>query len=195
MIERDRMLNGMLYNGMDDALVAERAAAKDLCHEFNSLKPTDTAAQEAIIKKLIGKTSGKFTIVAPFWCDYGSNIEIGENFFVNHNCVMLDCAKITIGNNVFIAPDCGFYTAAHPLVAEQRNTGDEFALPITIGNDVWIGGGVRILPGVTIGDGAVIGAGSVVTKNIPGGVVAVGNPCRVLRKITSKDNLHNDIQL
>ncbi|MGL4790420.1 MAG: sugar O-acetyltransferase, partial [Anaerotignaceae bacterium] len=136
-----------------------------------------------IIKKLFNKTGENFTICAPFFADYGYNIEIGENFFANHNVVILDCAKVTFGNNVFVAPNCGFYTAGHPLDATQRNEGLEYAYPITVGNDVWIGGNVVVLPGVTIGDNCVIGAGSVVKNNIPSGVVAVGNPCKVVKKL------------
>ncbi len=135
------------------------------------------------MKELLGKTKGSFVITAPFWCDYGYNIEVGENFYTNHNCVFLDAAKITFGDNVFIAPNCCFSTAGHPLDSEQRSKGLEFANPIKVGNNVWFGAGVTVLPGITIGDDAVIGAGSVVTKDIPSGVIAVGNPCKVLRKI------------
>ncbi len=122
-----------------------------------------------------------------FYCDYGYNIEIGENFYSNHNLVILDGGKVAFGDNVFIAPNCGFYTAGHPLDVKQRNRGLEYAYPIKVGNNVWIGGNVSVMPGVTIGDNTVIGGGSVVTKNIPSGVVAVGNPCRVLREITEAD--------
>ena len=140
-----------------------------------------------MIRRLLGKIKGKFTILAPFWCDYGYNIEIGENFFANHNCVILDSAKVTFGDNVFIAPDCGFYAAGHPLDVEQRNQGLEYAYPIKVGNNVWIGGGVKVMPGVTIGNNVVIGSGSVVTKDIPDNVLAAGNPCRVIRPITEED--------
>ena len=125
--------------------------------------------------------------MAPFWCDYGYNIEIGENFFANHNTVILDGGGVTFGDNVFIAPNCGFYTAGHPIGFERRNQGLEYAYPITVGDNVWIGAGVQVLPGVTIGSDVVIGAGSVVTRDIPSHSVAVGNPCRVLRKSTDKD--------
>lgn len=123
----------------------------------------------------------------PFHCDYGYNIEIGENFFANYNCVILDGAKVTFGDNVFIAPNCSFYTAGHPIDVLQRNQGLEYALPIKIGNNVWIGGNVTVLPGVTIGDNTVIGAGSLVNKDIPSNVVAAGNPCRVIREITENN--------
>nr|WP_312799862.1 sugar O-acetyltransferase [Pseudomonas sp.] len=135
----------------------------------------------------MGKTGEHVLIEALFHCDYGYNIELGENFYSNVNLVILDCAKVSIGRNVFIAPNVGLYTAGHPLDAERRNQGLEYAHPITIGDNVWIGGGVTVLPGVTIGEGAVIGAGSVVTKDIPAHVVAVGNPCRVLRTIDNAD--------
>lgn len=127
------------------------------------------------------------TVLSPFHCDYGYNIEIGDNFFSNVNLVILDGAKVKIGNNVFIAPNVGIYTAGHPLDVEQRNSGLEYAYPITIGNNVWIGAGVSILPGVTIGDNTVVGAGSVVNRSLPSGVLAVGNPCRVIRKITEQE--------
>ena len=189
MTEKDKMLAGVLYDAnYDKALIAERAKCKDLCFEYNQLPPSNTEKQMKLIKKLFGRTKDSFFITAPFWCDYGYNIEIGENFYTNHNCVILDAAKVTFGDNVFIAPNCGFYTAGHPLDAERRNEGLEFAYPITIGNNVWIGGGVQVLQGVTIGDNTVIGAGSVVTKDIPAGVVAVGNPCRILREITEEDS-------
>ena len=190
MTEKEKMLNQMLYDADHDAeLVAERARAKDLCFDFNATRPSDAQSQETIMKELLGKAKGSFTIVAPFWCDYGYNIEIGENFFANHNTVILDCAKVTFGDNVFIAPDCGFHTAGHPIDAERRNAGLEYAYPITVGDDVWIGAGVHVMPGVTIGSDVVIGGGSVVVKDIPSHSVAVGNPCRVIRQITDEDRM------
>ena len=137
----------------------------------------------AIIRTLFGSTKQEFLIEQPFYCDYGYNIHIGENFYCNVNCVILDAAPVTFGNNVFIAPNCGFYTAGHPFDVNLRNQGLEYAKPITIGNNVWIGAQVCVLPGVTIGDNCVIGAGSVVTKNIPDNSLAVGNPCRVIRTL------------
>ena len=139
--------------------------------------------REAIIRDLLGKTGKQFLIEQPFYCDYGYNIEVGENFYANVNCVMLDGARIIFGDNVFIAPNCGFYTAGHPLDVPRRNQGLEYAYPITVGNNVWIGAQVCVLPGVTIGDNCVIGAGSVVTKSIPANSLAVGNPCRVIRQL------------
>jgi len=128
-----------------------------------------------------------FCITAPFWCDYGYNIEIGENFYTNHNCVILDGAKVKFGDNVFVAPNCGFYTAGHPIDFQRRNAGLEYAYPITVGDNVWFGGGVQVMPGVTIGSNVVIASGSVVNRDIPDNVVAAGNPCRVVRPITQED--------
>lgn len=188
MNEREKAAAGYLYDAnYDESLLQERNRCKDLCFAFNACKPSDSAGQQRLMKQILGKTKGAFTITAPFWCDYGYNISIGENFYTNHNCIILDGAKVTFGDNVFIAPNCCFSTAGHPLDAEQRNKGLEIALPITVGNNVWFGAGVTVLPGVTIGDNTVIGAGSVVNKDIPSGVIAVGNPCRVLRPITEED--------
>ena len=181
------MLAGLIYDANDDDLLKERAKCKDLCHEYNLLLPSDVKKQREIVKMLLGKTKNSFVITAPFWCDYGYNIEIGANFYTNHNCIILDAAKVVFGNNVFIAPNCGFYTAGHPLDGERRNQGLEYAYPIAVGDNVWFGGGVQVMPGVIIGSNAVIGAGSVVTKNIPNGVVAVGNPCKVVREINDAD--------
>ena len=182
MTEKEKMQRQMLYDAnYDTQLLAERRAAKDMCYDFNLIRPSDTRRQTNLMKKLLGSTKGDFTIIAPFWCDYGYNISIGENFFANHNTVILDGAKVTFGDNVFIAPDCGFYTAGHPLDYERRNQGLEYAYPITVGNNVWIGAGVKVMPGVTIGDNVVIGAGSVVTKDIPSNKIAYGNPCKVVK--------------
>ena len=188
MTEKEKMLEGLLYDAnYDEALLKERNVCKDMCYEYNQIKPSCMKEQQELMRRLLGKTKERFTITAPFWCDYGYNIEIGENFYTNHNCVILDAAKVTFGDNVFIAPNCGFYTAGHPLDVEQRNQGLEYAYPITVGDNVWIGGGVSVLPGVTIGSNSVIGSGSVVNKDIPGGVLAAGNPCRVIRKLTEAD--------
>ena len=190
MTEKEKMLKQMLYDAnYDEDLIRERKTAKELCYDYNQLRPSDEINQQAVMKKLLGKTHGVFTIIAPFWCDYGYNIEIGENFFANHNTVILDAAKVVFGDNVFIAPDCGVYTAGHPIDAERRNKGLEYAYPITVGSNVWIGAGVMVLPGVTIGSNVVIGAVSVVVKDIPDNCVALGNPCKVLRPITDDDKL------
>lgn len=182
--EKEKMLKGLQYDANNDKeLIAERLRCKELCHEYNLLPPSQTDRREELLRSLLGRTGKRFLIEQPFYCDYGYNIEIGENFYANVNCVILDEAKVTFGDNVFVAPNCGFYTAGHPFDIEQRNSGLEYARPITIGNNVWIGAQVCVLPGVMIGDNCVIGAGSVVTKDIPANMLAVGNPCRMIRKI------------
>lgn len=185
--EKEKMLAGMLYDAdHDEELVQDRIRAKDLCYDFNQLRPMRVKEQKEVMKKLLGKTEGAFQIIQPFWCDYGYNIEIGKNFFANHNLVILDCTKVKFGDNVMIAPNCGFYTAGHPLDAERRNQGLEYAYPITVGDNVWIGAGVHVMPGVTIGNNVVIGGGSVVVKDIPDNVVAVGNPAKVIKTLDAE---------
>ena len=186
--EKMKAQAGKLYDANYDAeLLKEREICADITYELNRLRPSQTKERMEILRKLFGKTKGNFTIVSPFFCDYGCNIEVGENFFMNMDCVILDGAKVKFGDNVFVAPQCGFYTAGHPLDVAKRTAGLEYALPITIGNNVWIGAHVSVLPGVSIGDNTVIGAGSVVTKDIPANVLAYGNPCRVIREITEND--------
>ena len=190
MTEKEKRDLGEYYDAVNDQeLIRERVYVKDLCHEYNMIRPSATEKKADLIDKILGKKGKDCEIIAPFWCDYGYNIEVGENFMANHNCVILDCAKVTFGNNVFVGPDCGFYTAGHPLDVMRRNAGLEFALPITVGDNVWFGGGVKVMPGVTIGSNTVIGGGSVVVSDIPSGVVAAGNPCRVIRQLPIDDTV------
>lgn len=189
MNEKEKMLKGEPYDAYyDEELAQDRKQIKDLCFKYNSIPPSERNLRNELIKKIIGKTKKELHIESNFYCDYGYNIEVGEKFYVNHNCVILDCAKVTFGDNVVIGPNCGFYTAIHPLDYQTRNKGIEWAKPITVGNNVWIGGGVTVLPGVTIGDNSVIGAGSVVVKDIPSNSVAVGNPCKVIKEIIQKES-------
>lgn len=184
MTEKEKAALGLLYDAnYDKEILKERDEAKEILFDYNHTRPKACEERKRLLTGLLGSVKKGFIIEPPFYCDYGYNIEIGENFYANMNCVMLDGAKIHIGDNVFIAPNVGIYTAGHPLDAEQRNRGLEYARPVTIGDNVWIGAGVSILPGVTIGNNSVIGAGSVVTKDIPDHVLAAGNPCRVLRKL------------
>lgn len=184
MTEKEKCKLGQLYDAnYDRQLLEERISCKELCAEYNQLKYADTEKRNSLIKQLLGKTGSSFLIEQPFWCDYGYNIEIGNNFYSNHNLVILDAAKVSFGDNVFIAPNCGFYTAGHPTDVNLRNKGLEYARPISVGNNVWIGGNVVVLPGVNIGNNVTIGAGSVVTRNIPDNVIAVGNPCRVIKSL------------
>ena len=186
--EKQKMLEGLVYDANhDEELLRERTVCKQLCYEYNRLSPLDDAGRYALIRKLFKRTGERFCIEQPFYCDYGYNISVGENFYTNVGCVILDGAPVTFGDNVFVAPYCGFYTAGHAMDATQRAAGLEYAYPITIGNNVWIGANVSVLPGVTIGDNTVIGAGSVVNKDIPANVMAAGNPCCVIRTITDAD--------
>lgn len=184
MSEKEKMLNGELYfAGLKDELFEERQKCKKLCFEFNNISPENEEKRKDILAKIIGKTNGDFWIEQPFMCDYGYNIELGKNFYANHNLIILDPAKVTFGDNVFIGPNGAFYTAEHPIDYETRNKGLEYAKTITVGNNVWFGGNVTVIAGVRIGNNVVIGAGSVVTKDIPDNSIAVGNPCKVIRKI------------
>ena len=183
MTEKEKLQAGQLYNGNDKELVADRAAVKKLCMEFNASVYNDYQKKARLLDRILAFKGENIWIEPNFFCDYGYNIFIGDNFYANHNLVILDCAEVNFGDNVFIGPNCGFYTAEHPIDAATRNQGLESARPIKVGSDVWIGGNVCVMPGVTIGDNVVIGAGSVVTKDIPSGVVAVGNPCKPVRNI------------
>ena len=183
MSEKEKMLQGKIYNPLDNELINERVRCKLLCQEYNKIKYDDVEKRADILKQILGKTKEKFFIEQPFFCDYGYNIEIGEKFYSNHNLTILDCAKVTFGDNVLVGPNCSFYTAEHPLDFEARNTGVEYAKPIKIGNNVWIGGGVTILSGVTVGNNVVIGAGAVVTTDIPDNCVVAGIPARIIKRI------------
>lgn len=183
MNEKEKMLLGKWYDATDQELVKQRLNAKDLCFELNQIKPSNLEKRNSIINKLLGYQPDNLELLSPFTCDYGNNIVLGKNVFINSNCYFMDGAKITVGDNVFIGPSCGFYTANHPLDYQTRNQGIEQALPILIGNNVWLGGNVIVLPGVEIGDGCVIGAGSVVTKDIEANSIATGIPCNVIKKI------------
>lgn len=183
MSEWDKMIAGERYQAKDKALLDKLMAAKESIYDYNSSRPGDVKGREEIIRKLLGKTGKSFLIMQPFYCDYGCNISVGENFFANFHLTVLDEAPVTIGNNCFIGPNVGIYTACHPLEAGERDKWIEWAEPVTIGDSVWIGGGVTICPGVTIGDNCVIGAGSVVVKDIPANSVAVGNPAHVVKKV------------
>lgn len=184
MTEKEKAKAGMLYNNNYDAeLIAERLRCQSACQEYNALAVCDLEGRKAQIRKIVGEIGTDFCIEQPFHCDYGYNVHIGERFYSNYNLVILDEAEVTIGNDVFIAPDCGIYTAGHPIDHVLRNEGLEYAKPITIGDNVWIGGGVKILPGARIGSNVVIGAGSVVTGEIPSNVVAFGVPCKPVKPI------------
>jgi maltose O-acetyltransferase len=177
------MLAGELYNASDRELVAERLLARELCQALAALSPSASPTERSdLLAKLFGAATNVY-ITPPFFCDYGSNIHLGENVYFNFNCVILDVAKVVIGNNVLFGPAVQIYTATHPMNADERRSGLEFAKPVTIESDVWMGGGAVVCPGVTIGNGSVIGAGSVVVRDVPAGVFAAGNPCRVIRKI------------
>lgn len=188
---REDCAAGRLYDTTIPEREAEHLKCADLCYEYNHTRPSDMAAREAIIRKLFGKVGVNPYVEPNIFCGFGTNIQVGDNFFANNNCIFVDPGKITFGDNVFIGPNCGFFTAHHPIDAQMRNQLLEYAKPITVGDDVWIGGGTVITPGVTIGSDVVIGAGSVVTKDIPDHVVAYGNPCKVQRAITDEDRKYH----
>ena len=184
MDEKEKMLKGLLYDAnYDKSLIEERTKCKILCAKYNSLSYDDFVGRKALLKEILGTTKEEFLIEQPFMCDYGYNITIGQNFYSNHNLIILDPGNVEFGDNVFIGPNCSFYTAEHPIDAQTRNKGLEYAKPIKVGSNVWFGGSVTVIGDVTIGDNVVIGAGSVVTKNIPSNSVAVGNPCKVIKNI------------
>ena len=187
MNQKERMLAGLPYKGWLDGLEEERTACKKKIYRYNQIMPGQWAELDEALRELLGKAGKNAYIEPPFHCDYGWNIEVGDNFYANYNLTVLDVAKVSVGNNVMLAPNVSIYTAGHPIHPASRNSGYEYGIPITIGDNVWIGGDVVILPGVTIGSNSVVGAGSVVSKDIPDWSLAAGNPCRVSRKITEED--------
>jgi maltose O-acetyltransferase len=181
--EREKMLAGGMYDPLDPELVAGRERARDLCAALNATRDVEADERRRLLKALFGKGGDTVWMQPPFFCDYGTNIELGERVFFNFNCVVLDVCRIRVGDFTLFGPAVQIYTPMHPFNAEQRRR-EEFGKPVDIGADVWVGGGAIILPGVRIGSRAVIGAGSVVTRDVPEGVFAAGNPCRVIREIT-----------
>lgn len=193
MTEKEKMQQGLWYDAnFDKELVEQRLTAEDLCYELNHTRPKETEKRLEILQKLIPDLGENCTILSPFVADYGGYCNIGHDTFINHNDYLMDGGGITIGHHCFIGPNCGVYTAIHLMLAEERNEGLEKALPVKIGDNCWIGADVTILPGVTIGSNTIIEAKSVVTKNIPDHVIAVGNPCRVLRTVTEKDSIYQE---
>lgn len=189
MNEKEKMLAGEWYDAnYDSALSAERLRAKDLCFELNHIKPSEVMQRQKILAQLFSNQPTNLDLLSPITVDYGYNITIGDNVFINHDCYLMDCAPITIGDHTFIGPKCGLYTANHPLNAESRNAGLEQALPITIGNNVWLGANVIILPGVSIGDGVVVSAGSIVTKNISENQLVMGAPAKMVKTINDDED-------
>ena len=184
MTEKEKMLAGEIYSAVDPELMRELAETRELIYDFNILRPSETEKMKAILRRLLGRIGDDNIIVnQPFRCDYGKQISVGKRFFANFNFTVLDEARVTIGDDCFIGPNVSIYTACHSTDPVERNSRQEWALPVYIGHNVWIGGSVTILPGGTIGDNVTIGAGSVVVSDIPSNTVAVGNPCRVVKKI------------
>lgn len=183
--ERERMLAGELYLASDPELLAARLRTRQRLVAYNASRPDEAERRRLLLAELFGRLDGKVEIEPPFFCDYGENIRAGDNLYMNFNCVVLDCAAVTFGSNVLLGPAVQIYAATHPTDPAVRRSGRELAAPVTIGDDVWIGGGAIICPGVTIGSGTSIAAGSVVVRDLPSGVVAAGNPCRVIRPATA----------
>jgi maltose O-acetyltransferase len=181
--EKNKMIKGQLYDPANSELVELRKQTRLTLEQYNSSSIAEPEKREVLLKNLLKKSPKNLYIEPPFYCDYGFNIELGENVYMNFNCIFLDVCQITVGNNVLFAPGVQVLTATHPLVAQERNEGLEFAKPIKIGHNCWIGAGVLILPGVTIGNNTTIAAGSVVTKDIPANVLAAGNPCVVKKEL------------
>ena len=182
--ERERMLSGELYLATDPELVTARLRTRRRLQVYNATTPGEAERRRQLLSELFGRLDGKVEIEPPFFCDYGENITAGDNLYMNFNCVVLDCARVTIGANVLLGPAVQIYTATHPTDPAVRRSGRELAYPVTIGDDVWIGGGAILCPGVCIGAGSTIAAGSVVTRDVPAGVIAAGNPCRTVRAVS-----------
>ena len=181
------MLAGLPYKAWLDGLSEERLENQKRIYRYNHLPPEEWNQMDALLREILGKTGKVAHIMPPFHCDYGYNIEVGTDFFANYNFTVLDVGKVRIGDHFMAGPNVGIYTAGHPVHPETRNSGYEYGIDITIGDNVWVGGHVCIMPGVTIGNNVVIAGGSVVTKDIPDNVIAAGNPCRVIREITEND--------
>ncbi|MGK7394447.1 MAG: sugar O-acetyltransferase [Candidatus Cyclobacteriaceae bacterium M3_2C_046] len=181
--EKEKMLDGELYNASDPQLMAERRRARLLFQKLNASRDDEEVLRKQIISQLFGKTGKGLWIEPPFYCDYGSHIELGHDVFINFNCTMLDVNQLTIGDKVLIGPNVQIYTATHPLDWQERARGMELAKPVKIGSHVWIGGGAIIFPGITVGERSIIGAGSVVTKDVPADTLVGGNPCKVIREL------------
>ena len=187
MNQKERMLAGLPYKAWMDGLSEERIENRKRIYDYNLIRPDEQDKMDEQIKNILGRTGKNIFIEQPFHCDYGKNIEVGNNFYANFNCVILDVGKVVIGENVLFAPNVSIYTAGHPVHPDSRNSDYEYGIGVTIGDNVWVGGSVVINPGVKIGNNVVIGSGSVVTKDIPDNVIAAGNPCRVIREITEDD--------
>ena len=181
--EKEKMLSGEMYDASDPELVEDRIQARDLLLQYNNTSERNEVERSDILRRLISKGGEGLFLQAPFYCDYGSNITTGKNVYFNFNCTVLDVAPVSIGNNSIFGPGVQILTATHPMNARERTSGIEFAKPISIGDNVWVGGGVIINPGVTVGDNSVVGSGSVVTKDIPSNVVVAGNPAKFIRDI------------
>lgn len=189
MTEWEKLLRGQVYNDFDDDLFQRRVAAKKRFRAYNRTEDGETELRRSILRELLGSVGENVWIEPDFRCEFGKNITIADNVYINFGCVILDCAEVSIGANALLGPNIGIYPVNHALDAEERIHGGCRGKPVRIGKNVWLGGDVKIVAGVTIGDGAVIGAGSVVTRDVPPGVVAVGNPCRVVRRITESDRI------
>ena len=186
MTEKEKMLAGQVYDACNPEILHELNRCKDLIFDYNNLRPSQLEERKALLKKLLGACDDNVFINQPFYCDYGTQIRVGKRFFANFHFTVLDEAYVTIGDDAFIGPNVSIYTACHSIDPVERNSRREWAKPVSIGNNCWIGGSVTILPGVTIGDNCTIGAGSVVTRDIPANSIAVGNPCRVIKNIHAK---------